>query len=277
MAAGASAQVAELVERGEQAVYSGEQSVVCRTPDGTTSEIFEVAQADGVVVTRDSGGIVRAAAVTTTGEWSLGEQYEVMERGQGTFLQRPIAIVEIMEDDLLRLRLRFDVESGVLLASDVFNGDATPYCSTRFIRFALGDAGLAGNMDPDVLELEPADSSDESLLPDTIAGFDRRSIGQGPRPEIVSAYYGDGVFSFTVLNAARVIDIPELAEAPTAEIDGHTYRRQFSLGRVVLEWSSDDGGYVLIGDLPLDVQSRVLRALPTPRQGFFERLWSLFD
>jgi len=276
-AAGAAAQVAELVEQGEQARYSGEQTVVCNTPDGQTSEVFEVAQADGVVVSRDSGGVVRAAAVTRTGGWSLGGKYEVRDRGEELFLQRPVAVVEIMEGDLLRLRLRFDVETGVLLASDVFNGDGSPYCSTRFVVFLPGAAGLAANVDPELLDLSPVGSFNESALPEAIAGFDRISVGQGPREEIVSAYYGDGIFSFTVLNAERVIDIPELAEAPTADIEGHAYRRQFSLSTVVVEWSSDRGGYVLIGDIPLDVQSQVLRALPTPQQGFFDRLWSLFN
>ncbi len=276
-AAGASAQVAELVEQGEQARYSGEQTVVCNTPDGRTSEVFEVAQAEGVAVSRDSAGVMRAAAVTPTGEWNLAGKYEVRDRGDGTFLQRPVAVVEIIEGEILRLRLRFDLETGVLLASDVYNGDGTPYCSTRFVVFVPGDAGLAANVEPELLDLSSVDSFNESALPEEIAGFDRISVGEGPREEIVSAYYGDGIFSFTVLNAERVIDIPELAEAPTAEIEGHSYRRQFTLSTVVVEWSSDEGGYVLIGNIPLDVQSQVLRALPTPSQGFFDRLWSLFN
>lgn len=274
----AGAQVDELVQLGETAVFSGEQSVVCNTPDGRSSDIFELAQADGVLVSRDSSGTVRAAAVTPATEWNLEGEYRLEALGRRLFLQRPVEMVEVMEGDLLRLRLRFDVATGVLLASDVFNGDGTLYCSTRFVSFAPGEPGIAGQVNRALLDLSPTDSFNSAALPDVIAGFDRISVSEGPQAEVVSAYYGDGVFSFTVLNSPRVINIPELASAPSVEIDGRDYRRQFELGTVVMSWNSGEGGIALIGELPLDVQTDVVAELPLPRRGLFERIWhNLFD
>lgn len=276
--AAAGAQVGELVELGEAAVFSGEQSVVCNTPDGRSADIFELAQAEGILVSRDSNGILRAAAVTPAAEWNLEGEYHIESLGRRLFLQRPVEMVEVMEGDLLRLRLRFDVATGVLLASDVFNGDGTLYCSTRFVSFAPGVAGIAGQVNRELLDLAPTDAFNATALPEAIAGFDRISVSEGPQAEIVSAYYGDGVFSFTVLNSPRVINIPELATAPTVDIEGRDYRRQFELGTVVMSWNSGEGGIALIGELPLDMQTEIVAELPLPRRGLFERIWhNLFD
>lgn len=276
--AGAGAQVDELVQLGEDAVFTGEQTVVCNTPDGRSSDLFEVAQSEGVIVSRDSSGVVRAAAVTPASEWSLDGEYRLNDLGRRLFLQRPVELVDVMEGDLLRLRLRFDVATGVLLASDVFNGDGTLYCSTRFVSFSPGQPGIAGRVSRELLDLSPTDDFNGSALPEAIAGFERISVTDGPQDEVVSAYYGDGVFSFTVLNSPRVIDVPELSEAPTVDIEGSDYQRQFELGTVVLSWNTGEGGFVLIGELPLDVQTEVLSDLPIPRRGLFERIWrGLFD
>lgn len=276
-ASGAAAQVDELVKKAETASYSGEQTVVCNTPDGRTSEVFQVGQANGVVVSRDSAGIVRATSVTPASQWDAELGYALVDRGERRFLQRPVTLVELLEDDQLRLRLRFDVSTGVLLASDVYNEDGSLYCSSRFLSFEPGDGGIAASVDLEALELAPTDDFNVEALPEQIAGFDRLSVTEGPRSEIVSAHYGDGVFSFTVLNAPRVIDVPELADAPRVEIGDHEYQRQFTLGTAVVAWPSAEGGFVMIGELPLDLQADVLAELPAPRRSLLDRLWRLFD
>ncbi|MDH3308987.1 MAG: hypothetical protein OEO77_15915, partial [Acidimicrobiia bacterium] len=113
-----------------------------------------------------------------------------------------------------------------------------------------------------------------AVLPIILAGFDRLGITDGPQATVLSAFYGDGVFTFTLMNSVNAIAVPELEEAGTIDFDGNQYRRSFQLGRAVYSWNSTSGGYVLVGDVPIDVQQRILAELPEPAsQGFFQRLW----
>ncbi len=268
----------ELLSRQAEAVYTGEQTVVCNTPDGRTSDVFEVSQAEGVVVSRDAGGVVRAAMVAVDAGWIESGRYDVRDGRSGRFLQRPVEIVEVLEAETIRLRMRFDVTTGVLLASDVFNADGTTYCSTRFVSFEPGQPGLTADVDLAEVVMESVDSFNERALPSVVGGFDRLSVSEGPEPEIAAAYYGDGVFSFTVLNSEKQIEVPELAQVPDSTIEGNRYQRAFSLGSAAIAWTSPEGGFVLVGELPLDLQGRVLADLPRPEEGFFRKLWrGLFD
>ncbi len=161
--------------------------------------------------------------------------------------------------------------------SEIFNGDSSTYCTTRFIEFSLGAAGPAGgvtSVDPAPAIDDPSDEVD-GRLPVELAGFRRIQTTGGPQADVASAFYGDGVFSFTLLNSPRPISVPELAAQPKVTINGHNYQRVFELGRAVYAWNSDRGGYVLVGEIPLDIQERVLAELPDPQsRGFFQRLWA---
>jgi len=270
----------ELTDRmgdGAGIVYSGEQSVVCNQPDGRHSELFDVGQNDlGITVTVDPAGTTRAARAGTLST-GLGSQYEIKLSAQGEVLGRPVEVIDVLDGDALRVRLSFDVASSVLLMSEIFNGDGSMYCTTRFIEFNLGSPGPARGVttvdSPEPAGVVQADNVDRTLPPQ-LAGFSRLQVGVGSESDVSLAFYGDGLFTFQLTNSNRPISIPELEGQPRATIEGHEYQRIFELGRVVYAWNSELGGYVLVGELPVDVQARVLSALPDPRsRGFFERLW----
>lgn len=270
----------ELTDRLSDSVgvaYSGEQSVVCNQPDGRHSELFDVGQNDlGITVTVDPAGTTRAAAAgaLSTG---LGSQYEIGLSADGEVLGRRVEVIEVFDGDTLRVRLSFDVESSVLLMSEIFNSDGSPYCTTRFIEFHLGSPGPARGVttvdSPEPAGAVQADDVDRAL-PLQLAGFSRLQVRGGSQSDLSSAFYGDGLFTFQLTNSSRPISIPELDDQPRVTIEGHEYQRIFELGRAVYAWHSNLGGYVLVGELPVDVQARVLSELPDPRsRGFFERLW----
>ncbi len=274
----AAGEIPEYLERQATAVYSGEQSVVCITPDGRQTEVFEVGQnAAGVTVTRSQSGTVRVGQAARNEAWNPSDAYRAERSRATTLLGRDVEEISISDGDVVRLRLRFDTRTGVLLASDIFNADGSTYCSTRFVSFAEGDPGIAaGEAAPELTAPDDLEATGEidRALPSSLAGFDRTRVTEGPQATVVAAFYEDGVFTFTLMNSDNPIAVPELEESGTIEFDGRSYRRAFQLGRAVYAWNSSEGGYVLVGDLPLDVQERILEQLPEPEsQGFFQRLW----
>lgn len=270
-------EVTDRMERSAGVVYSGEQSVICDQPDGRHSEVFEVGQnGAGVIVTVDPVGTTRSAKALMLSN-DLGDRYTIRMAEPGAVLGRTVDVVEIVDGGQTRVRLSFDVESSVLLMSEIFNGDGSTYCTTRFVAFTLGSAGPAAGIDV-VAHAETAGDVSlvgaDPILPMRLAGFSRLQLTLGSQPDVFSAFYGDGVFTFQLTNSTRPISVPELERQPLVTIDGHEYQRIFELGRAVYAWNSDLGGYVLVGELPVDVQERVLAELPDPKsRGFFERLW----
>ncbi len=270
-------EVTDRMDRSVGVVYSGEQSVICDQPDGRHAEVFEVGQNDaGVIVTVDPGGTTRAAKALMLST-DLGDRYTMRMAEADAVLGRAVDVVEIVDGSQIRVRLSFDTESSVLLMSEIFNGDGSMYCTTRFVAFALGTAGPAEGIEV-VAEVEATEAPIRNVdpaLPVRLAGFNRLKLTLGSQPDVRSAFYGDGVFTFQLTNSDRPISVPELDRRPRVTIEGHDYQRIFELGRAVYAWNSDLGGYVLVGELPVDVQERVLSELPDPKsRGFFERLWN---
>jgi hypothetical protein len=264
------------LERRVEAEFSGEQTIICYTPDGVLSEITSVQQIEGVRVVADAEGSVQVAQVAVGDDWHLGERYAVEVTERSRFLSRIVDVVEVMEGDLVRVVLYFDRASGALLASDVHNGDGSIYCSSRFVSFE----NRPPTVSDDLLELAIAPAvgegvvAEERVLPNVVAGFSRAEAVAGPAEGVLHAYYEDGMFSFTLFASDRVIEVQELEDAPEISFNGRTYVRVFLPGRVIYSWQTPDGSYVLTGDLPLDLQEEVLDELPAPgRANFFVRFW----
>ena len=267
------------LEASAASTYSGEQTVVCSTPDGDTSEVYRIGQSNGVTVAEDRSGQIR---VSRTGESfsDLDQRYTVSVTGPLSYAGRQVDQTDIEENGTLRLRFLFDIETGAMLSSDVYNSDGTVYCQTRLTDFRPGNPGVSyGVQTPPAPTSEELVEVDERALPESVGDFARLSVTQGPQESVASAYYADGVFGFTLLHSANPIEVPELVAAPDVELDGRRYRRIFDVGTAVYSWESGVGGYVLAGDLPVDVQEGVLEQLPAPESvNMFQRIWrNLFD
>lgn len=273
----ASDELAQYLEGQAAAHFSGEQTVVCNTPDGTISEVTFVRQAAGVRVVEDAAGAVGVTRVSHGRNWALGDQYRVEFVRIDSFESRSVRVVEVMEGDLTRVVLFFDRASGALFASDVHNGDGSLYCSSRFQNFDAAPPAMS----PDLVMGRAAKPGREFTgeveafeFPETLAGFTLNEVYLGPTADVSNGYYGDGIFSFTIFVSERAIRVPELADAPVVEIRGGHYQRQFYPGSVILSWEAKSGGFVLVGDLPLDLQEDVLAELPKPgKPSFFVRFW----
>ena len=286
------ADLGEYLERATASEYSGEVFVVCDTPDGTVAQFVEVTRSDGELWVRTSGsesvsangelyqraadGTVQAIRIDSSADWELSEKYAAHDAGPARELERPVQIVTIMEGDVERVTLHFDDATGALLRSEVRNSDRSLYCSSSFVSFSEEPQSIDATVrqaTPEAVEVVDFSDIDQEALPARVGGFDRLDVYEGPESSTV-AYYSDGVFSFTVIASRRTVTVPELEDAPVAEVAGKKYQRLFQPGQVVYAWESHVGGYALIGDLPIDLQEAVLLDLPRPgRPGFFVRLW----
>lgn len=292
-------ELGDYLERASEAEFSGEELVVCSTPDGAIFSSLEVAQAGGVVIvtapvegggsvvagegqlaTEAADGTVEVTRVGDAGDWQLADRYSVEELGDGRYLNRRVDMVEVGEGGRVRVSLFFDRGTGAMLRSEVFNGDGSTYCETRFVSFdgRRPEAPVVAVAPPaETVELLLApEQIDPQVLPAGAAGFERVDVYQGTDEGFVG-YYADGVFSFSVFYSLRPVVIAELEDSPRVRFNGGEYQRAFGPGYVVYSWETPAGGYALIGDLPLDMQEDVLAELPQPaKPGLFERLWRRF-
>ncbi|MDH3260056.1 MAG: hypothetical protein OEM84_03695 [Acidimicrobiia bacterium] len=282
----------EYLERAAAAEYSGEVFIVCDTPDGTIAQFVEVTRsgdelwvrtsgseavaANGELYQRGADGTVQATRIDSSAAWEVSPRYTARDAGRARELERPVRVVTVMEGEFERVMLHFDDATGALLRSEVRNGDRSLYCSSSFVSFSAEPQAIDTSVrqgTPESAKVVDFSTIDEEVLPARVGGFNRLDVYEGPESSTV-AYYSDGVFSFTVIASRKTVTIPELEDAPVAEVAGEKYRRLFQPGQVVFAWESRVGGYALIGDLPLDLQEAVLRDLPIPgRPGFFTRLW----
>lgn len=278
-AAPASAQeLTDYIDKQAGATYSGQQTVVCVTPDGNLTQVASVTQTAGFRVTQIEDGNLVVSQVGPADPQPLASRYEVTPARPGTFLGRNVVRYNVLDDGVLRMALTFDEASGALLESETFNGDGSIYCRNRLVTFqeAAIDPGLPSEFTVESQGSPVEDITDdvERRLPERIASFQRVAVFDWPEGDIVTGHYSDGLFSMTLFVSDRAIDVPELANQEAVELESGAYQRAFDVGKVVYAWRTDVGGYVLVGDLTLDMQEEVLAVLPPPeRLNFFGRLW----
>ena len=250
-------------------------------------EIVEVAQREGVlevraafgssvvsedgVYQRSADGTMSVTAAEAT-EWALADRYVVEFGEPEEILHRSVDVLRIMEGDMLRARLAFDRETGAVLHAEVLNSDESRYCTSSFLTFDTTSPEITH---PAMLaEVIESTVVSDTRLPESVAGFARKDAYEGPS-DTVTAFYSDGIFSFTLVAANQRITVQGLESATPVVINGGKYNRAFTPGQSFHSWETPLGGYVMLGDLPLDLQESVLSELPAPgRKGFLSRFWS---
>jgi hypothetical protein len=276
----------ELLERGRQAAYSGEQMISCETPDGYRGVIAQIRQSGGVVsvssplaggevasgsgtwaLTRDGGVIDEARLPGSTTE--VESDYEVEDLGPQWFLGRDATGYRLVRDGEVRADIVIDDETGAMVRVASLDDSGNQYCVRRFISFDSSDPALESPSETDfdgmtLVEGEVAD------LPLTVAGFtllDRYTDSRG----VKLAYYSDGFFSFALFEAPQRVELSGGVE----HLDGeYRYLRDYAAGQVTYVWQVRGVGFALVGDLPPDLHPEVLAAFPRPAElGFFHRMW----
>ncbi len=278
---------ATLLQKGREAEYSGEQVVTCNTPDGVVDAVAQIRQSGGVLTVEVPGSV--EGVVAGIGTWTATDvegatqtikvaaspskggavRYTASFGAEVVFLERRASEVEINRAEELRARMVVDAESGVILRTEILNGDGSVYCDTRFVSFTSGDGGGEPVEVDQVVEVEPAGPEAAKAYPNEVAGFTLRDVYVWDE-RTTWAYYSDGFFSFTVLSSPRAITLEGTEKGK--KVDG--YRRTFRPGQAVYVWESSKGGHALMGNLPVDLQQKVLKAFPVPgKPVIFVRIW----
>ncbi len=277
----------EILERGRNAAFSGEQMISCATPDGFRGVLTNIRQSGGAVSVSSpmsDGGEVSTGAggwaltkdggvVSETNLTGLGGQvepiYQIEEIGDQWFYGRDATGFRLWRDDVMRAEMVLDAETGAIVRVASFDDQGQQYCLRRFLSFDPTDPLLTVRdpVEPDGMTLIEEVPTD---IPLSVAGFtllDRYRDEGG----LELAYYSDGFFSFALFNAPVAVDL----ESGVSVLFGDfTYMREFSAGQVTYGWQVRGRGMALVGDLPPDLHDEVLSALPRPADlGFLHRIW----
>lgn len=268
------------LERSRNATFTARQVTTCATPDGRRDALTAVGQSNGIMQVAAGNGtavvVGRGARpvetepttdpiVTGSYETSPARSVRVVERWASQVTVRDLAGLE-------RARMTFDFATGAVLGMVVLNGDGSTYCAIETIEFS--DAAP-----PPVPVPEPpvtVDLDGSNLAP-VVAGFTLRELFAFEGDSGVVGYYSDGLFSFTLLSSPAPVTL-SAEPFTTVETPGGSYTRWFGAGQAAYAWENLEGGWILMGDLPLDLQEAVLAELPPPQSPkFFARVWrSLF-
>jgi len=282
----------ELLEQSREAAYTAEQIISCSTPDGVRDAVVRIAQSNGEIRMTSTvagdievssgdggwtlsrrGGVISSASVDSEEMTPVEPLYVVEDAGSAHFLGRVATVHQLIRDGVLRAELVFDDETGALVTATTFTTSGDTYCERRFVSFDPTDPVFET---PDLLEAEALQprSEVETLLPESVGGFDRLDIYEDEEG-LRFAYYSDGFFSFAVFETPTTVALPD---ANPIQFGEGVYQRSFTAGQVTYVWETRSGGMALLGDLPPDLHESVLATLPPPEDpGILRRLWrSLF-
>ncbi|HLU53609.1 MAG TPA: hypothetical protein VK011_08470 [Acidimicrobiia bacterium] len=280
------------LEASTEAEFTGEQVVLCETPDGQRTTVFEVAQRDGTVVAWDESSeesmvsLAPGLSVTSVGDrveatsvvGSRSAQPDAYTEGDPvatTYLGRPATQVSFFRDGTERVRLVIDEATQAVLRSTTYDAAGGAYCDRRLVSFSTEVGEVPTLPSEDVVDAATPLEATPGALPESAAGLeliDTYAVEEG-----TLSYYSDGFFSVGVVVTGRPVHLGDGAEVVEVEAARGSYRRSFRAGSAVVAWSSGTENLALITDLPPDMVEDFLEELPEPVDaGFFRRIWSRF-
>jgi hypothetical protein len=272
----------DYLAEAQNAEYAGRRIVVASWQGEAEIGTFEVTRAREVTVLGDGGTQVASGRVTADDvavavlQWSrsqLADRYTVVEAGPVERLGRSSHSIDVYEGDLLRAALVFDDATGAPLLTEMFDASGERYRFSAMLEFDDRPNLVYSSIGTPGRDYEVMVPSDDSRLPGEVAGYLRTDI-YGTTDAWVQTFYSDGLFSFSVFEAAGSMRLGEFGDAGTFRAEGVDYELLVRPTEVWVTWRGQDATYVLVGDLPPDHLEDVLEALPSPdRPGLFKRLW----
>lgn len=280
-------QLAEHLASDAADEFHGSGVVMSTWGGDTATGTYDVTRRDGVTMTSGPMGDVMATAAHTVmragdewyavdfsdrSPWSLSTRYRLAPAEATVHMGRSADLFVVFDGDLPRVRFVVDRATTVPLVTEVLDGEGRVFRMAALID--LDDSEVAMPAAPQPTRMHMVVSAEAvSSLPEWLAGYHRmdtyEAAGGG-----VQAYYSDGLFSFSVFEAARGAT-PELFRTATAfPASGTWYRRVVMPDRVWVHWNAPDRSYVLVGDLPPDHLVSALEGLPRPgERALLVRLW----
>jgi len=272
------------------ASYSGRQIVVTTWGGDTSFGSYRVMQEPGLTLVNGteyearagggrmsstSGDVLHGLSLEHWAEWRLHDRYEMGAVRTVTPFGREATSVDIMEGDVVRARLVFDVATAAPLRAEWFDASGSVYRISVLVDFSEIGEGVEMPSGEDVPGMSYAvmGSAGATRLPASAGGYWRADAYAGAK-NATHVFYTDGLFSFSVVELSERMKSGPFSHGAKFKVGGHTFRRLIEPGAVWVYWSTPDHSYVLVGDLPPDHLKDVLGEMPEPGEpNVFVRMW----
>lgn len=278
--------LADYLEDAADAIYSG-QRLVGTTWDGIESVgIIEIQHHGGMTsVGTDSG-----MAMVGDGRMHLGGpdeaaisfvlearpefsgRYTVWSGAATSHLNRPAHIVEVVEDEVVRVRMVIDDSTSAPVATEVYDAEGEIFRYSSMVDFTVAvDPVMAQIDNREYRMMMPLDEAD---LPATVAGYHLTDVYAGPQ-DGRQAFYTDGLFTFSVFTTRGRANWSAIADDEHPYTAGdRDYLRVITPTSVWVLWNAPATAVALVGDLPPDHLDEVLGELPLPgTDNWLRRMW----
>lgn len=203
----------------------------------------------------------------------LGARYVVSSGGTTEHLGRRAYVLQVTENDLLRMRMIVDESTSAPVATEVYSADGTVFRYSSMVEFSVSADPEMATTDEHTYEMMlPVELAD---FPVDAAGYQLVDAYAGPK-DSHQAFYTDGLFSFSVFTTEGRVNWEAVIEdeLPYA-VDGHSYWRVIDPASVWVLWNAPGMTFALLGDLPPDHLEDVLADLPRPgTDGWMKRMWT---
>ncbi len=277
--------LSDYLEEADLATYSGRRMVGTNWDGWERMEVVDVEQLGGMAMIGSGPGFWMLGAGKFHADQGVAIAYEhdddssvthryVTVRGETSMhLGRAAQVVEITEDDRVRMRMVVDVATAAPLATEVYDAEGNLFRYSTMVEFS--DTAPAMVDYHDYGDYDVMVPVDEVLAPPSAGAYDLLDAYGGFTGQ-QQAFYTDGLFGFSLFVIEGQSDVTRMTdEGRTWDVDGYRYLRVVQPAEVWILWSTDDTTYALVGDLPPDHMSDVLADLPRPpRRNWFQRFWN---
>lgn len=278
----------DYLEKAAEADYAGRQVVVTVWQGRSIADVVALEHAGGAMMVEDDEAstvigdgkvAVEGSAGVVLSSWSASPvegRYTTGAEAAVTRLGRQAKSVTILEGDMVRARIVFDVATWAPLATEVFDAEGDLFRFAAFTEFDPNPRSVYGAMDDAGYDYDLVPHLNASSLPGTAGGYVLVDVYAGPG-DTAHTFYSDGLFSFSVFEVEPGQARERFAEAETLESHGARYLVLVEPADLWVMWERRDAAYVLVGDLPPDHLDAVLADLPAPRQrNLWDRILGFF-
>lgn len=275
----------DYLSKAAEADYAGTQIVITVWEGESTARSIQVERigellmvgSDGREVVAGEGKLSSASGGVVLSDWQAGphlsDRYTTGEAKPTVHLGRQAVAVTVFEGDEPRARIVFDSATWAPVSTEVFDGEGERFRYASFTEFSPAPHRAYEKMTDTGDVYEIVTRIDESALPAAASHYERLDVYRD-QDGVVQAFYGDGLFSFSVFQLRGDQGERRFASARDLVVAGETYRVLINPTDVWVRWMTDGTTYLLVGDLPPDHLEAVLTELPEPSSaGFLARLW----
>ncbi|MGH9279725.1 MAG: hypothetical protein ACRD12_16710 [Acidimicrobiales bacterium] len=276
----------------QQVPFTGVLSV--RWTDGPTprEERLEVEGANGSVVVhggtpsrRDPNAVAVMASSEQRfvahggGPWNLlwpsagpgvarpptGSKYQLTDGAPVVVVNRPARVVEARHKGALVERLFLDVETGLLLRREHFEGAGPPDRTVEFESVTIGGAPPPLTVPPQAVDhasevVSQGVPSGVSAPAALAEGYAR--VGLYRTAGVVQVQYNDGLFDLSIFEQEGRLDRGDLPDGERVRIGRAAGWHYEWAGGHVLVWERSGTVYTAVSDAPLDHIVDAVRSLP---------------